>query len=86
MESLVPCSLHWWVGGSNNRSIADCIPGSKKNYQHDGQKLAEKENLGLKYNPFLHNCTLAKNYIHIIASHENKHPVLAANFEIGIGA
>ena len=37
-------ALSWWVGV---RSIADCISGCKKAV-NIGQKLAEKESLGLK--------------------------------------
>ena len=55
-----------------------------------GQKLAEKEPLGIKlsqlYNPFPHNCTLSENYMHLLAPHENKHPSWLLISKVGTGA
>ena len=47
-DSLVPGTLCWWAGVGNDQLIADCISGCRK-AMNIGQKLAEKEPLGLKY-------------------------------------
>ena len=60
----------------SNVVVADCISGRKA--INIGQKIAEKEPLGLQYNtadPFPHNYTLyTRNYMCLLAPHENKHP------------
>ena len=54
-----------------------------------GQRLAEKEPLGLKYitaNPFPHNCMLLENYMCLLAPHENMHPFWLLISKRGTGA
>ena len=53
MDSLVPGALRWRVGVGNNQSIANCISGCRKAI-NIGQKLAEKQYLGLKYAQLIH--------------------------------
>ena len=48
MDSLVPGVLRWWAGVSNDQSIADWISDGRKAI-NVGQKIAEKEPLGLNY-------------------------------------
>ena len=48
MDSLVPGALRWWAGVSNDQSIADWISDCRKAI-NVGQKIAEKEPLGLNY-------------------------------------
>ena len=75
-------------GVGNDLSIADCISGCRK-AKNIGQKLAEKEPLGLKYitaNLFPHNCTLPENYMCLSAPHENKYPFWLLIWKIGTDA
>ena len=44
---LVPGALHWWAGVGNDQSTTGCISGCRKAINR-GQKLAEKEPVGLK--------------------------------------
>ena len=88
MNSLVPSALRWWVGIGKDRLITDCISGCRKAI-NIGQKLAEKEPVGLKYitaNPFRHKCTLPENYMCLLVPHENKHPFWLLISKIGTGA
>ena len=86
-------ALHWWAGVGNDRSIADCISGCRKAI-NIGQKLAEKEPLGLKYTQLIHSHTTAhyQNYMRLLAPHENKHsskistPFWMLILKIGTGA
>ena len=55
-DSLVPGTLRWWAGVGNDRSIADSISGC----YNIGQKLVEKEPLGLKYTQLIRSHTTAR--------------------------
>ena len=52
-------ALRWWAGAGNNRSIADRISGYRKPI-NIGQKLAEKQPLGLQYTQLIHSYTTVR--------------------------
>ena len=58
-DLLVPGALRWWLGVGNDQSIAVCISGRKKAIINIGQKLAEKEPIGLNYAQLIHSRTTA---------------------------
>ena len=85
MDSLESGALRWWAGVGNDRSTADCISGCR-NAINIGQKIVEKEPLGLKYTQLIQSHTTAhyqKNHMRLLSPHENKHPlnILATNFK-----
>ena len=71
-DLLVPSG---WERVGNDQSIADYISGHRKAI-NIGQKLAEKETLGLKcITANLFSCTLQENYMCLLAPYESKHPL-----------